>query len=286
MISIKNVSKVFFQQQNALINKLGLGFALSGQSSETIHAVKDVSFTAHDGQITGLLGPNGSGKSTTLRSIYGVMTPTAGEINIDGVSMVKQPLEAKQRLGVFPDEFGLYEYLTPIEHCHYFGDLYDIPRAQQKVTLEKLTEQLGMADILHRRCQGFSAGQRMKVALACALIHDPKNIILDEPSRGLDVMSLRSFRQLLERLKADGHCILFSSHIMPEVASLCDRVVIIDQGQCIADTSPDALIAQTGQANFEEAFISTVQREQVSMSHKQVNQTMKTDINVAVEDSA
>jgi sodium transport system ATP-binding protein len=221
----------------------------------TVDAVRDVSFVARDGEITGLLGPNGAGKSTCLRMMYGVLTPGAGSARVDGLDVRGETSGARAHLGVLPHAAGLYGNLTARENIDYFGSLHGMARARRGLRTAELARALGMESFMDRRVKGFSQGQRIKVALARALVHDPGNLILDEPTNGLDVMATRSLRDMLRALKAEGRCILFSSHVMQEVAALCDRVVIIGHGRVLADGPPEAIREQSGATSLEEAFL-------------------------------
>lgn len=223
-----------------------------------VKALNGLTFQAQDGEITGLLGPNGAGKTTCLRSLYGLIQPDAGEVLVDGLTPKTQALEVRRRIGIFPDKFGLHERLTPREHIRYIAQLHGLKGEVLETQIERVIQELDMSDIVDRRTQGFSQGQRMKVALAQAIVHQPKNLILDEPSRGLDVMSTRILRELMFGLREQGRCILFSSHVMQEVAALCDRVVIMVKGQVVANNTPAALCEETGQASFEEAFVQLI----------------------------
>ena len=223
-----------------------------------VDALNGLSFSAQDGQITGLLGPNGAGKTTCLRTVFGLLQADEGITTIDGIDVVKQPLAAKQQLGLFPDPCGLYERLTPREYIEFYAKLSGMNQTDAVSATEKVIAKLQMQDIADRRCKGFSQGQRMKTALAQAIVHEPTNIILDEPTRGLDVMSTRILRELLQQLKDQGHCVLFSSHVMQEVAALCDHVVVMTKGKVVAEGSPEALCQQTGKATLEEAFIALI----------------------------
>ncbi len=219
-------------------------------------AVEDVSFSAKDGAITTLLGANGSGKSTTLRTVAALLMPDAGRCLVDGICVQDNPLKAQERLGIFPDQFGLYVRLTAREHLAYFAEMHGLTGKRLDTAIDEVVATLRMEDILDRRTEGFSQGQRMKVALARAIVHKPQNIVLDEPTRGLDVMSIRLLRQILVDLKDAGHCVLLSSHVMAEVEILSDHVVMIAGGKVCADGTPDALVAQAGEVNLEEAFVS------------------------------
>ncbi|GAA6151827.1 ABC transporter ATP-binding protein [Pseudoteredinibacter isoporae] len=223
-----------------------------------VQALDDLSFRADDGKITGLLGPNGAGKTTCLRTLFNLLCADKGWAKVDGIDVSQHPLAAKQTLGLFPDPFGLYERLTPREYIQYFAELNGLKKNAAQQACDEVLARLQMQDIADRRCKGFSQGQRMKTALAQAIVHKPKNIVLDEPTRGLDVMSTRTLRDLLLSLKADGHCILFSSHVMQEVSALCDEVVVMASGRAIAQGSPQALCERTGQDSLEEAFIALI----------------------------
>jgi sodium transport system ATP-binding protein len=201
-----------------------------------VQAVADVSFDAPDGAVTGLLGPNGAGKSTTLRMVTGVVRPDAGQVWLDGVDVAADPLAARRSMGVLPDALGLYPRLT--------------------ARIDALCALLDLTPVRHRRVGGFSQGERMKVALGRALVHDPRTVLLDEPTNGLDVMSTRAVRALIRRLRDDGRCVVFSSHLMAEVAALCDTVVVVARGTVVAAGAPEALRAQAGAATFEEAFVA------------------------------
>jgi sodium transport system ATP-binding protein len=219
-------------------------------------AVRGVHLTAKDGTVTGLLGPNGAGKTTTLRMLYGVMRPDAGTIVVDQVNATARPLDAQARLGVLPDVYGLYPRLTAREHIRYFGELQGLSRATLAERTEELLQLLDMQHIADRRAAGYSHGERTKVALARALVHRPQNIILDEPTNGLDVMSTRAVRDIVRRLRAEGRCVLFSSHVMQEVSALCDSIVVIAGGRVVAQGSPELLRTQGGHENLEDAFVA------------------------------
>jgi sodium transport system ATP-binding protein len=227
-----------------------------------VKAVDGVSFTARDGEVTGLLGPNGAGKTTTLRMLYTLMRPDSGQVLVDGIDAARDAEAVRRRLGVLPDARGLYKRLTARENIDYFARLQGMDESLIRTRREQLIEALDMGDIANRQTEGFSQGQRVKTAIARALVHDPKNVILDEPTNGLDVMATRSMRKFMHRLKDEGRCVLFSSHIMQEVAALCDRIVVIAHGRVVADDAPDALRAQTGEANLEDAFVKIIGSEE------------------------
>ena len=221
-------------------------------------AVQDVTFSARDGQITGLLGPNGAGKTTTLRMLYTLLKPDRGRITVDGVDAALQPLEVRRRLGVLPDARGLYKRLTARENIAYFAQLHGLDAQLIRRRSDALIETLAMQDIAERRVEGFSQGERVKTAIARALVHDPRHIVLDEPSNGLDVIATRSLRDFLRQLKAQGRCVLFSTHIMQEVAALCDRIVIIAAGRVVADGTAAELRELAGEDSLEEAFVKII----------------------------
>jgi sodium transport system ATP-binding protein len=223
-----------------------------------VKAVDGVSFSARDGEITGLLGPNGAGKTTTLRMLYTLMKPDRGQVMVDGIDAANDALVVRRELGVLPDARGLYKRLTARENIDYFARLHGLPDDVLARRRDTLIRALEMEDIADRRTEGFSQGQRVKTAIARALIHDPRNVILDEPTNGLDVMATRALRKFMGQLKAEGRCVLFSSHIMQEVAALCDRIVVIAHGRVVADESPAALREQTGEANLEDAFVKII----------------------------
>ncbi len=223
-----------------------------------VRALDDVSFSAPDGRITGLLGPNGAGKSTTLRVLYTVLRPDAGTASIDGIDVVSNSLAARRRIGALPHGAGLYPHLTGRENIAYYAALCGIDKAAVEEKVAGIIELLDIAAFADRRTKGFSQGQRTKIALARALVHDPQNIILDEPSNGLDVMAIRSLRELILKLKAAGRCVLFSSHVMQEVAALCDDICIIAEGKVAIDDSVDGIRERTGCDDLEDAFVAAI----------------------------
>jgi sodium transport system ATP-binding protein len=228
------------------------------KSFGTVKAVAGVSFTARDGQITGLLGPNGAGKTTTLRMLYTLMRPDGGRIRVDGVDAEQDPMGVRRRLGVLPDARGLYKRLTARENILYFARLQGLDAGQARERCAALIAALDMASLADRRTEGFSQGERVKTAIARALVHDPRNVVLDEPANGLDVMSTRGLREVLRGLRSEGRCVLMSTHIMQEVAVLCDRIVIIAHGRVVADGTADELRERSQQANLEEAFMKII----------------------------
>jgi sodium transport system ATP-binding protein len=227
-----------------------------------VEAVRDVSFAAPDGRITALLGPNGAGKTTTLRMIATLVAPTRGAAKVDGLEGAADPLAVRARIGMLSDARGLYARLTARENIAYYGALRGLAAGAVEASVARLAELLDMKPILDRRADGFSQGERMKVAIARAMVHDPPNVILDEPTNGLDVMTTRNLREVIRQLRSAGKCVLFSSHVMQEVAALCDRVVVIAHGRVVAQGSPDELRAQTGRTSLEDAFVQVIGSEE------------------------
>jgi sodium transport system ATP-binding protein len=232
------------------------------KSFGNVQAVKSVTFEAYDGQVTGLLGPNGAGKSTSLRMIYGLVAPDEGKTFIDDICVATEPQKARRKLGALPDAHGLYPRLTARENISYFGQLHGMSKQEIKKRIEELEVLLGMSEFIDRAVSGFSQGQRMKVSIARAIVHNPPNVILDEPTNGLDVMATRAMRDVILQMKKEGRCVLFSSHIMQEVAALCDRLVIIVGGKSVFVGSVDALQKEYPDMNLEDAFVDIVERSQ------------------------
>ena len=249
MIVIDSVAKQFAAPRS--------GWRLR-RDAKPVQAVQQVSFNAPDGCITGLLGPNGAGKTTTLRMLAGLITPDAGQVVVDGIDVVRRPRDAQARMGVLSDSRGLYPRLTARENIVYYGALQGMARDAAHARAESLARMLDMAALLDRRTDGFSQGERMKTALARALVHDPANIVLDEPTNGLDVVATRALRETLRFLRTPeggAKCIVFSTHIMQEVERLCDSVVVVSHGRTVAAGTVAELLQQTGQDDFEQAFV-------------------------------
>lgn len=227
-----------------------------------VKAVDGVSFEARDGEITGLLGPNGAGKTTTLRMLYSLLPPDEGEIRIDGLDPVKDAMAIKRTMGVVPDSRGLYTRLTARENIVYYGELHGMSTQEIRDRVEELTDTLDMGDFIDRRTEGFSQGQRVKVAIARAMIHRPQTVLMDEPSNGLDVMSTRALREYIRGLRAAGQSVVLSTHIMQEVAALCDRIVIIAKGQVAANGTAEELLERSGCDSLEDAFVTLIGTEE------------------------
>lgn len=226
------------------------------KSFRAVKALNGIDFTARDGEITGLIGPNGAGKTTALRILYTVMRPDHGAAQVDGFDTVKDRWEVQSRIGVLPDNRGLYPRLTAREHVQYFGRLHGMDGSALARRVGELTEALGMADFIDRRAKGFSKGQARKVGLARAMVHEPRNLILDEPTNGLDVGASRAVHDLLRTWRDQGRCVLFCSHIMQEVAAISDRIVVMSRGRIVAQGTADELLRQTGETTLEDMFLA------------------------------
>jgi len=251
MIEAKQLVKRFVVRERATT------FALRS-SSRRVTAVDHVSFRAEDGQITGLLGPNGAGKTTVLRLLSTLLRPDEGTAVVDGHRLDYDRAAIRRSLGVLGDAKGLYWRLTARENVVYFGQLQGLDRAEAERRADRLLEELDLSRLADRPTQGFSQGERMKVAIARALVHDPRTVLLDEPTNGLDIMSTRAMRSLIRRLRDAGKCVLFSSHVMQEVAALCDRIVIIASGRVAFDGTPEEVQARAGTNSLEEAFVRII----------------------------
>ena len=229
-----------------------------------VQAVRDLSFSALDGSITGLLGSNGAGKTTTLRMICGVLQPDGGSVRVDDITPSADPRALQSRVGALLDHMGIYPRLTTRENLAYFGELRGIPPDQLAQRVGQVLAQLGLESIADRRTAGFSQGERMKTALARAILHAPQNVLLDEPANGLDVPTFRSLRLLLREMRDAGRCIVLSSHILEEIRILCDNVAIVSGGRIVAQGSPGDLCRQTGSATLEDAYVKlTCDRENI-----------------------
>jgi len=228
----------------------------------TTAAVTDVSFDVPNGSITALLGPNGAGKTTTIRSITGLVRPDTGRVDVDGIHVATQPIAARARLGVVPEHIGVYDHLTVREHLEYSADLQGVGPATGGARIERLLDQLGLVPLASRLAGSLSLGERRRLALARALVHEPANLVFDEPTNGLDVMSAREVRREITRLAASGCAILVSTHVMPEVAVLCHRVVVMAAGAVIATGTPGELLQKTRCATLEDAFVRIIGSEE------------------------
>lgn len=223
-----------------------------------VQALAGASFTASDGAITGLLGPNGAGKSTALRILCTVLRPDAGTAAVDGIDAMEDPIGVRARIGVLPHNANLYANLTTRENIAYYAALQGMDHAAGAAAADRVMDTLQIGDIADRRTKGFSQGQRIRVGLGRALVHDPRTLILDEPTNGLDVMATRALRDVIRERREAGCCVLLSSHVMQEVAALCDRIVILSQGAVVAAGTPDEIRAATGRDDLEDAFVQAI----------------------------
>ena len=234
--------------------------------NDAIKAVDGVSFTCPDGQITGLLGPNGAGKTTTLRMIAGLIQPRSGTVIVDGHDVRQDPKAVRRALGVQSDMNGVYPRLTPREQFRYYARFYGMSGQPLETRIQNIIDELKMGEIADRRAEGFSRGQRQKIVIGRALVHDPRNVLMDEPTNGLDVLAVRDTRQTIRDMKEQGRCVLFSTHYMDEAERLCDHIAIIVQGKIVAFGTPADLIAQTGKERLEEAFVAIAGVEGLEVS--------------------
>ncbi len=227
-----------------------------------IVAMDRVSFRANDGRVTGLVGPNGAGKSTTLRVLCTVIKADGGRARVDGVNVAAEPLAVRRQIGALPHLSGLYPNLTARENIAYYAAMQGMPGREARRASNTVIDRLGIGDLSDRRAKGFSHGQRIRVALARALVHRPQTVILDEPTNGLDVVAARALREVILDLKRDGRCILFSSHVMQEVAILCDDLVIISDGRVAISGTPDEIRHRTRCDDLEDAFVAVIGSEE------------------------
>lgn len=234
--------------------------------NDAIKAVDDVTFVCPDGQITGLLGPNGAGKTTTLRMIAGLIKPMAGTVVVDGSDVLQSARDVRFKLGIQADSNGVYPRLTPREQFQYYGRFYGLRGKKLDERVQAVITELQMEDIADRRAEGFSRGQRQKIVLGRALVHNPNNVIMDEPTNGLDVMAVRHTRDTIREMKAQGRCVLFSTHYMDEAERLCDHIAIIVGGKIVAFGTPQDLMTKTGQSTLEDAFVALAGREALAVS--------------------
>jgi sodium transport system ATP-binding protein len=250
MVQHRNREKIMIQVENL------------HKSFGKVHALQGVSFTAPDGEITGLLGPNGAGKTTTLRILYTLLRPDQGTARIDGYDTSKDTMAVARQIGALPESHGLYPRLTTRENIRYYGQLHGLVGEELEKRIDQLIYLLAMQDIELRRTDGFSSGQRVKVAIARALVHRPRNVLLDEPTNGLDVMSTRAMRSFIRGLRDEGKCVLLSSHIMQEISALCDNIVILNRGEVVASGTAEEILAKTGKTNLEDAFVAAMGSEE------------------------
>ena len=250
MIEVKNIAKSFEAK-------------VDGKRARVV-AVEDVSFVANDGRITAMLGPNGAGKTTTLRIIGTLVKADRGQARVGDIDVQTDTRAVRAQLGVLSDARGLYIRLTARENIEYYAQLRSVPSRLGSERLAKMAELLDMGSLLERRVEGFSTGERLKVALARALIHDPHHLILDDPTNGLDVVSTRALRRLLLHLRSTGKCIVISSHIMQEVEQLADEIVIVAHGRTVSHGTAQEIRAKAGTDSLEDAFVKLAYESEIA----------------------
>ncbi|MFC1687667.1 ATP-binding cassette domain-containing protein [Patescibacteria group bacterium] len=227
-------------------------------------AVDNVSFEAKAGEIFGLLGPNGAGKTTTIRVIATVLEATGGTAEVAGFDIKKQPEDVRRNIGVLTAEIGLYDRFTARENLRYFGRLYGIQGQKLEDRIEELFNVLDMRSFADRRAGKFSTGMKQKVAIARSIIHDPKVIIFDEPTAGLDVLASRTIIEFMKKAREMGKLVILSTHDMFDAEKLSDRVGILHRGKLVAVNTVKGILESTGASNLEEAFMQTVREKQLS----------------------
>ena len=223
-----------------------------------IEALRGVGFTAPDGLITGLLGCNGAGKSTTLRILSTVLSADGGTARVGGFDVGKDPLAVRTRIGVLPHGSGLYGNLSARENIAYYAALQRLQGRALVAAVDRAITRFDIGPFADRRAKGFSQGERLRVALARALVHEPRTLIMDEPTNGLDVIAARVLREVVRDQRDAGCCVLFASHVMQEVEALCDRIVIVAEGRVVAEGSAEDIHRATGFDDLEDAFVATV----------------------------
>ncbi|MEM9799959.1 MAG: ATP-binding cassette domain-containing protein [Planctomycetota bacterium] len=226
----------------------------------TVEAVRGVDLDCRRGEIYGLLGPNGAGKTTTLRMLSTILAPTAGRAAIDGVDVDEDPLEVRRRIGFLSGSTGLYPRLTGRETLRYFGKLHGLEDDALDAAVERAFETFGLHDFGDGRCESLSTGQKQRVSIARAVIHDPPVLILDEPTTGLDIMASSDMIDFIESRRTAGTCVLFSTHILSEAERLCDRIGVVYGGRMLAAGTLDELRADTGTEWLEDVFRELVRR--------------------------
>jgi len=228
------------------------------RSKMKIEAVKGISLTVKPGEIYGLLGPNGAGKSTTLRMIAGLMQPDAGSIEVCGINSQREPERARATIGYLSTDISIYNRFTPRELLKLFGEFQGVEANVAERRGIHLLERLHMAEFADVKMEGFSGGQKQKVSIARALLHDPKVVIFDEPTTGLDVLTAKTVLDLLKIMKSEGRTVIVSTHVMPMVESTCDRIGIIFEGALHGDASPREVLDRWGVKTLDEVFFQLV----------------------------
>jgi sodium transport system ATP-binding protein len=220
-----------------------------------LRAVDDVSLRVHPGEVVGLLGPNGAGKTTALRMLAGLISPTTGRACVSGIDVTAQPLEARRKLGFLTASTGLYARLTPREVMRTFGQLHGMSPEQIAQRTKAVVELLALEEFVDRRCGTLSSGQKQRASIARAIVHGPEAYVLDEPTSTLDPLAAKAILELVQRVRAEGKAVLFSTHRMEEADFLCDRIVFLRQGRVVAEGTPTQLRERSGQASLTAAFL-------------------------------
>lgn len=218
-------------------------------------AVNDINFNINAGEVVGFLGPNGAGKTTTIKMITGLLVPDDGHALVAGIDIQKEPIKAKAQFAYVPDTPNLYGKLKAIEYLRFMAQLYHVPADVADKRMEKLLDLFELTDKAGTNLEGFSHGMQQKAAIIGAMLHDPKVILLDEPTVGLDPRSARVVKDLLRQHAQNGNAVFFSSHILEIVQNMCDRVIIINQGQIVADAQVAELTQMTGDHSLEDIFL-------------------------------
>lgn len=260
MIQIKNLAKAFaLTKDNKLTESEKADVRFGGN---LFHSVRDVSFNCAAGEVLGLLGPNGAGKTTTLRMLSTALQPDSGSVLIDGQDVLKNPLEARKRLGFLSSSTGLYGRLTARENIAYFGRLHGMSEKALQARIEEIFTLLSMHEFANRRADNMSSGMKQKTAIARAVVHSPQVVVLDEPTTGLDIMTVQTVLDFIQSLKAQGTPVIFSTHHLDEVSALCDRVVVINQGISAFDGSLSQFRQLSANGDLRQAFLQTLEQEQ------------------------
>ena len=248
------------------VSGLSRRFTLPGGGE--VVAVDNLSFTAAAGEVYGLLGPNGAGKTTTLRMLLGLLSPTSGRATIEGYSSTEQPQEVKRRVGLVSSSAGLYPHLSVREMLLFFADLYAVPPARAAAELDRLSTLLDLRELLDRRCTTLSTGQKQRVNLARALIHQPPVLLLDEPTLGLDVLLSQVVFEFVQHLRKEGKAVILTTHHLDEAERLCDRFGLLHRGKLVCTGTLEELRAATGRTSLHEMFIDLVRPEPALKSDK------------------
>jgi len=241
------------------IETSGLEKTYHDPSRGDVRAVRGIDFRARYGEIHGLLGPNGAGKTTTLRMLATILAPTRGTARVAGADVATEPLEVRRRIGFLSASTGLYPRLTGREILRYFGQLHGLEPAALDARIEELVAAFELSGFCDQRAESLSSGQRQRVNIARAVLHDPPVLILDEPTTGLDILATSDMIEFVASRRSAGRCVLFSTHILSEAERLCDRIGVIHHGRVLADDTLDGLRERTGREHLDEVFRALVE---------------------------